>query len=237
MKVIGLVAAGEAFHEGHAFAFDRVGDQHLRPIGDGREMRERVANGGEVVAVRAAHLPAERAELVLDRPEIAHRGDGRIRLQLVVIDDRDDLRQPLVGARLQRFPDLPFLQLAVAGHQHDAPAAAGEAVRARHAVGLGDPHAERPGVGRDERRRLDVRDGPAGRRGAAADASDRSRACRARSAASTAPAHRAPSTRSRCRRRARRCSDPTSSSVQSHVIRSVELKLDPMWPEPACMIM
>ena len=29
----------------------------------------------------------------------------------------------------------------------------------------------------------------------------------------------------------------TSSSVQSHVIRSVELKLDPMWPEPACMIM
>ena len=28
-----------------------------------------------------------------------------------------------------------------------------------------------------------------------------------------------------------------SSSVHSHVIRSVELKLDPMWPEPACMIM
>ncbi len=27
------------------------------------------------------------------------------------------------------------------------------------------------------------------------------------------------------------------SSVQSHVTRSVELKLEPMWPEPACMIM
>jgi len=25
--------------------------------------------------------------------------------------------------------------------------------------------------------------------------------------------------------------------VHSHVIRSVELKLDPMWPDPACMIM
>ena len=29
----------------------------------------------------------------------------------------------------------------------------------------------------------------------------------------------------------------TSSSVHSHVIRSIELKLDPMWPDPACMIM
>ena len=26
-------------------------------------------------------------------------------------------------------------------------------------------------------------------------------------------------------------------SVHSHVMMSVELKLDPMWPEPACMIM
>ena len=37
--------------------------------------------------------------------------------------------------------------------------------------------------------------------------------------------------------RLRRCWCRRSSSVHSHVIRSVELKLDPMWPEPACMIM
>ena len=156
VEVIGLIAARQAFHERDALALDGVGDQHLRPIGDGRKMREGVADRREVVAVGAAHLPAEGAELVLDRPEIADGGDRRVRLQLVVIDDRDDLRQPLVGARLQRFPDLPFLQLAVAGHQHDASAAAGEAVRARHAVRLRDAHAERSGVGRDERRRLDV---------------------------------------------------------------------------------
>jgi hypothetical protein len=90
------------------------------------------------------------------RAEIADRRDRRIRLQLVVIDDGDDLGEPLVGSRLQRLPDLPFLQLAVAGHQHDASAAAGEPPRARHAVGLGDAHAERTGVGGDERRRLHV---------------------------------------------------------------------------------
>ena len=35
--------------------------------------------------------------------------------------------EPFVGDRLQRFPDLAFLQLAVAGHHDDASAAAGAA--------------------------------------------------------------------------------------------------------------
>ena len=42
----------------------------------------------KIVAVGAPHFPAEGAELVLDRPEIADRRDRRVRLQLVVIDDR-----------------------------------------------------------------------------------------------------------------------------------------------------
>ena len=43
MEVVGLVAAGQALHERHALALDGVGDEHLRSIGHGREMRERVA--------------------------------------------------------------------------------------------------------------------------------------------------------------------------------------------------
>jgi hypothetical protein len=35
----------------------------------------------------------------------------------------------------------------------------------------------------------------------------------------------------------RRCSEAVSASVHSQVMMSVELKLEPMWPEPACMIM
>ena len=106
----------------------------------------------EVVAVAAPHFPAEGAELLLERAEIADRRDRRVGLELVVIDDHRDVGELLVGHRLQRLPDLPFLQLAVAGHHDDAAAAAGVAVGARHAVGLRDAHAERAGVGRDERR-------------------------------------------------------------------------------------
>ena len=124
VEVIRLVAAGQAFHERHALALDRVGDEHLRAIGHGRKMREGVANRRRIVAVAAPHFPSERAELVLDRAEIAHRRHQRVRLELVVIDDDDDLAETLVGDRLQRFPDLPFLQLAVAGHHEHASAAA-----------------------------------------------------------------------------------------------------------------
>jgi hypothetical protein len=48
------------------------------------------------------------------------------------------------------------LELAVTRHHHDAAGAAGEPARARHPIRLREAHAERPGVGRDERRRDDV---------------------------------------------------------------------------------
>ena len=72
-----------------------------------------------------------------------------------MIDDDDDFAETLVGGRLQRLPDLAFLQFAVTGHHDDAPVAPEEPVRARHPVRLRDAHAERAGVGGDERR-LDV---------------------------------------------------------------------------------
>ncbi len=152
MKVIGLVAARQAFHERHALAFDGVGDKHLGLISDGGEVRQRIAQHGEVVPVAAPHFPPKRAELLFDRAEVADRRDGGIGLQLVVIDDHRDLGETLIGHRLQRFPDLAFLQLAVAGHHDDAAGAAGVAVGAGHAVGLRDAHAERAGVGGDKRR-------------------------------------------------------------------------------------
>ena len=104
VEVIGLIAAGDAFHERHALALDRVGDEHLRLVRDGLEMRERVAQHREVVAVAAAHFPAEDAELLFDRTEIADRGHRRVRLELVVIDDHGDVGEPLVRAPAAAIP-------------------------------------------------------------------------------------------------------------------------------------
>ena len=124
MKLVGLVTAGDAFHERHAPALDGVGDQHLRPVGNRIEMNQGIVQRAEVVTVRAPHFPSERAELLFNRTQIAYRGDGGIRLELVVIDDRDNFGKPFVGDRLQRFPDLAFLQFAVTGEDDDLSAAA-----------------------------------------------------------------------------------------------------------------
>jgi hypothetical protein len=98
-------------------------------------------------------MPAERAKLLFNQPQIADGGHCRVRLELVVIDDDDDFAETLVGGRLQRLPDLAFLQFAVTGHHDDSPGAPEEPVRARHAVRFRDAHAKRAGVGGDERRR------------------------------------------------------------------------------------
>ena len=58
VEVIRLVAAREPFHERHALALDRVGDEHLRPVGDGREVRERVADRARSRGRRRAALPS-----------------------------------------------------------------------------------------------------------------------------------------------------------------------------------
>src|SRR5688572_9714449 len=68
-----------------------------------------------------------------------------------MVDDRDDLAEATRHRRAERFPQLPFLKLAVAGEHEDAALAAGQTIGNRHALGLGNAHPERPCV------RLDVR--------------------------------------------------------------------------------
>ena len=72
MEMIGLVAACETFHERHAFALDRVGDEHVRLVGHGVETREGVADGMQIVAVHPCDVPSEGAELVFNRSQVAH---------------------------------------------------------------------------------------------------------------------------------------------------------------------
>ena len=73
-----------------------------------------------------------------------------------MIDDRDDLAEPIVRRACERFPELPLLQLAIAS-QHEKPAAPVlEPVCDCHAFRLRDSHPERAGVRRDNRCRLHV---------------------------------------------------------------------------------
>ena len=126
------------------------------PIGHAVELAEHALERVHVVAVAARDVPAEGAQLlaeIAERADLVHPGVG---LDLVVVDDRRDLAEAARHRRAQRLPELPFLQLAVAGEHEDAARPAGQPVGQRHALGLGDAHAERAGVGLDVRR-LDVR--------------------------------------------------------------------------------
>ena len=153
---IGGAERGGPFHEAHAAPLDGVGNQHLGAIGHGVEGAEHALERVHVVAVAARDVPAERAQLlgqIAKRADLVHPGVG---LDLVVVDDRGDLAEAARHRRAQRLPELPFLQLAVSGEHEDAARPAGETVGQGHALGLGDTHAERAGVGLNVRR-LDVR--------------------------------------------------------------------------------
>ena len=145
-----------SFHERDAASLNRVGNDGLRAIGDRIERAERPLKGPQVMAATPADVPPERAKLRFDVAEIADLPHPRVRLDLVVVDDRDNLAELHVRRRAERLPELPFLQLAVAGEHEDAARRTRQPVRERHPLGLRDAHAERTGVRLDVRR-LDVR--------------------------------------------------------------------------------
>ena len=78
---------------------------------------ERVVDGLDVVAVDLDDVPVERAELVGDGAEAHDLGAGAVDLQAVVVDDRDEVGEALVGGEHRRLPDLALLQLAIAERQ------------------------------------------------------------------------------------------------------------------------
>ena len=136
-------------HERHALALDRARNERLRAIADPAERLERVTKLADVVAVTGHDVPAEGTEPGL---ELAERDDlvrRLVRLELVAIDDDREARQALVRGRLEPFVVLTLLQLAVADHDHDPPAAAEVPLRPRDPAALRDAHTERPGVGLD----------------------------------------------------------------------------------------
>ena len=98
-----------------------------------RPRSKRLADGAEVVPVDLDGVPAEGAPLVGQRRDIHDVLHEAVELDPVVVDDRDHVVDLVEGARHGRFPDLPFLDLAVAQHHVRAVRPAVEAVGESHA--------------------------------------------------------------------------------------------------------
>src|SRR5215510_714696 len=101
MKQIQLVRpqSGWTLHEGDPASLDRVRNDDFGTIGYAIERSKRVLNRMHIMTVTATDMPAKRTQLCLDVPEVADISHPGIRLDLVVIDDRDDLPEPHVGGR------------------------------------------------------------------------------------------------------------------------------------------
>ena len=140
---------GRVLHERDALALDRARDERLRRALLGAEPHECLAQCGVVVPVDRVHVPAESTQLAL---EVAQRDDllgAPVRLHLVAVDDDPQPAEALVRGRLERFPVLALLELAVAGHHDDTASPAQAPLRERDPAALRDPHAERAGAGLD----------------------------------------------------------------------------------------
>ena len=96
------------------------------------------------MAVAARRHPTERACLLLQVADVADLVNPGIRLDAIAVDDHGDLVQAAIRRLLKRLPELPLLELAVAGEDVHASGPAGEAVGEREAPRLRAPMPSEP---------------------------------------------------------------------------------------------
>ena len=114
--------AGLVLHEGDALALDRLADDRGRTaraqlaLGPLERVNERL----DVVAVHATDVPAEGLEFGVDVTQRAHVGDMAIYLQVIKVEQRHEVIEPVVGGKHHGLPVGALLHLAVAQHAIDA---------------------------------------------------------------------------------------------------------------------
>ncbi|MNK85587.1 hypothetical protein D3C87_1054720 [compost metagenome] len=140
--------AGLGFHVGNPFAFHRIGDDahRLGATGIGLEATQQAGHGGQVMAIDHVGFPAESDPFVRQRLDADDVVDIAVELVAVAVDDRHQLADFMVSGAQCRFPDLPFLHLAVAEHHVGGERLAQHPSGQRHAQATGQGMAD--GTGR-----------------------------------------------------------------------------------------
>src|SRR5690606_40424498 len=103
-----------ALHEGDALALDGVRDDEGGPALGGVRLFHGAEAGSAVVPVDGDDVPVEGLELFAKRLDVHHVLYESVDLGLVVVQDGDQVVEPVLGRAHQRFPDLALLHLAVA---------------------------------------------------------------------------------------------------------------------------
>ena len=113
--------ADYVFHERHAFPLCGVADQSYRLAGvvvvAGKV--ELADNFFHIVPVNFLDVPLESAVFVDDGIDVHDLLGGAVDLQAVLVEDKNQVVQPIVGGRHGRFPDRTFLVLAIRRHSED----------------------------------------------------------------------------------------------------------------------
>ena len=110
----------DVLHEADAFALHSLRDNHHRFARPTLCLLQRLHNLLHIVPVNPQHFPAKAAIFLFQWIDIHDVRNRPINLQTVLINDADQVIQPVMTRLHGRFPDLSFLLLAV---PHDAKSA------------------------------------------------------------------------------------------------------------------
>src|SRR5262249_17401775 len=131
-------------------AFHGVANDGAWPVaGRSRSRFERALQLSDIVAIALEHLEAEASPLVGQRLHVLDLEHAASRLDLVVVDDRREMRQAMLVGAGRRLPDRALVDLAVP-HQHvDLAVAPLHAGRQGHAYADRQAVAQRTGASLD----------------------------------------------------------------------------------------
>src|SRR5581483_46262 len=136
--------------EGNALALHGVADDRARLLSVERQAAEHGLQRGDVVAVDIDRRKAKGLPLVDQRLEVLDvLGEAR-GLDLAVVDDRGEVREPMLAGAERRLPDRALVDLAITHDDEDA------AVALLHARGERHPDADRQSVAKRAGRGLDA---------------------------------------------------------------------------------
>src|SRR2546422_2535478 len=121
-------------HEADPFAFYSMGNDARRSSRSSRDILQGLSDLHKIVTINLPHCPAKRSPLIREWFQLENFLHSTEALYFVVINDNDQIVEPVMGSKQRRFPVRTFIALTVTQQREDTIGSSVAFARESHAA-------------------------------------------------------------------------------------------------------